>query len=74
MRKSKAKDFLSWYETVAKNEVFDNRRVLERYCQAGVTVLWEACRNFGRHFLPIGNMEVYLESTIIASAYNKVFR
>jgi hypothetical protein len=29
----------AWYETVAKTEVFDNRRVLERYCQADETVL-----------------------------------
>jgi len=25
--------FLSWYETFAKKEVFDNRHVFERYCQ-----------------------------------------
>jgi len=25
MRESKTKEFLSWYETVAKNEIFDNR-------------------------------------------------
>jgi hypothetical protein len=29
--------FLSWYETVAKTEVFDISRLLERYCQDDVT-------------------------------------
>jgi hypothetical protein len=41
MHESERKEFLSWYETVAKTEVFDNRRILERYCQADVTVLRE---------------------------------
>jgi hypothetical protein len=59
---------------VAKKEVFDNRRVLESYCQAGVTVLRDVCRIFRRHFLQIGNVEVFLESMAIASAHNKVFR
>jgi hypothetical protein len=68
MHESEKKEFLSWYETVAKTEVFDNRRMLERYCQADVTVLREACRTFRKHFLQIGNVEVFLESMTIASA------
>jgi hypothetical protein len=68
------KGFLSWYETVTKKEVFGNRRVLESYCQADATVLREACRTFRKHFLQIGNIEVFLESLTIASASNKVFR
>jgi hypothetical protein len=39
MRESERKEFLSWYETVAMTEVFDNRRILESYCQADVAVL-----------------------------------
>jgi hypothetical protein len=35
--------FLPWYEG-QKNEVFDNRRILESYCQDDVNVLREACR------------------------------
>jgi hypothetical protein len=34
MRESETKEFLSWYVTVDKTEVFDNRRMLENYCQA----------------------------------------
>jgi hypothetical protein len=74
MYESERKQFLSCYETVAKKKVFDKRRVLESYCQADVTVLREACRTFRRHFLLIGNMEMFFEIMTIASACNKVFR
>jgi hypothetical protein len=47
-----------WYETTAKNYVFDNRLVLERYCLADVTLLGEASRTLRRTFLQIGNVEV----------------
>jgi hypothetical protein len=30
MRKSERMEFLSWYETSARNEIFDNKRVMER--------------------------------------------
>jgi hypothetical protein len=46
MHESERKEFLSWYETVVKKEVFDNRRVLGSYCQGDVKVLREACRKF----------------------------
>jgi hypothetical protein len=74
MREAERKEFLSWYVTVAKTEVFDNRRMLENYCQADVAVLREACQTFRKHFLQIGNAEVFLESMTIASACNKLFR
>ena len=74
MHESERTEFLSWYETVVKKEVFDNRRVLESYCQADVMLLREARRTFRQHFLLIGNVEVFLESMTIASACNKVFR
>jgi hypothetical protein len=74
MRDSERKDFLSWFETVAKTEVFDNRRMLENYRQADVTVLLEASPTFRKLFLEIGNVEVFLEGMTIASACNKVFR
>ena len=32
------KEFLAWYET-HKSDLFDNRLVLEEYCQDDVTVL-----------------------------------
>ena len=39
MGASEKREFLSWYETNVKNEVFDNRLVMESYCQVDVTVL-----------------------------------
>jgi len=74
MHESKRKEFMSWYETTTKKEVFDNKRVLEHYYQADVTVLREACRTFCRHFLQIGNADVFLESITIALACDKLFR
>ena len=71
---SERKEFLTWCESVAKTEVFENRRMLERYCMTDVTVLREACRTFRKHFLQLGNVEVFLESMTIALACNKVFR
>ena len=54
--------------------VFDNKRVLEAYCQDDVSVLREACRVFWREFIQIGNFEVFLESVTNTSACNKVMR
>ena len=64
---------MAWYnkETL---KVFDNRHVLEQYCQHDVTVLQQACRVFRREFLEIGNTEVFLEALTLASACNKVLR
>lgn len=74
MHESERNEFLAWYEIVAKKDVFDNRRVMERYCQDDVAVLREACPKFRRPFLQIGNVDVFIESMIIASACNIVFR
>jgi hypothetical protein len=73
MSVSERSDFLAWYEG-QKIEVFDNRRVLESYCQDDVTVLRQACQVFRREFLHIANIEVFQESITIASACNKVLR
>ena len=64
------RDFLAWYES-QKEPIFDNRRVLESYCQDDVTVLRQVCEVFRREFMQIGNLEVFLESIIIAFACNK---
>jgi hypothetical protein len=48
--------------------------MLGNYCQADVSVLREACRTFRKHFLEIGNVEVFHESMTIASASNKVLK
>jgi hypothetical protein len=66
-------DFLAWYER-QKSEPFDNRRVLESYCQDDVTDLWQECRVFRREFLHIGIIEIFQESLTIASACNKLLR
>jgi hypothetical protein len=66
-------EFVAWYAS-QKDAVFDNRRVLEEYSQAEVTVLRQACRVFRRDFMHIGNIDVYVAAITIASACNKVLR
>ena len=65
-------EFLARYEG-QRSEVFDNRNVLDAYCQDEITVLRQACQFFRREFIQIGN-DVYLESITIAPACNKVLR
>jgi len=60
-------EFMTWYEG-QKNRVFDNKLVLEKYCQDDVTVLRQACQIFRREFIEICNIEVFLESFTIAYA------
>jgi hypothetical protein len=43
-------NFLAWYEG-QKDVVFDNKRVLEAYCQDDVSVLREACCVLRREFV-----------------------
>ena len=66
-------EFLTWYKGQADN-VFDNRQVLESYCQDDVAVLRQACQIFRRELMTVGHIDVFLESITIASACNKVFR
>jgi len=70
MSLSERREFMTWYDD-QKNKVFDNRLVLEKYCQDDVTVLRQACQIFRREFIEIGNIEVFLESFTITSACNK---
>jgi len=70
---SERREFLSWYKT-QKDIVFDNRRVLEQFCQDDVTVLRQACQILRRDFIETGNVDVFLDSCTIASACNKVVR
>ena len=51
----------AWYEG-QKFDVFDNRRVLDSYCQDDLNVLREACRVLKREFLQTGNIDVLLDS------------
>ena len=73
MSEGDRREFMAWYSK-EKFKVFDDRHVLEQYCQDDVTVLRQACRVFRREFLAIGNIEVFLETLTIASACNKVLR
>jgi len=55
MREDERKEFLVWYE-IQKSQTFDNRHVLESYCQDEVTVLRQAFRVFRREFMQIGHI------------------
>ena len=72
-REEEKREFLVWYDS-QRSEIFDNRHVLETYCQDDVTVLRQACRVFRREFLHIGNIDVFVEAITIASACNKFLR
>jgi hypothetical protein len=67
------KEFLSWCAE-QKDEVFDNRHVLEQYCQDDFTVLREACQIFRSDFMEIVNINIFLDTVTIASACHKVLR
>ena len=54
--------------------VFDNKRVLEAYCQDDMSVLREACRVLRREFIQTGNIDVFLEYVTIAMPCNKMMR
>ena len=66
-------EFLEWYDS-QRSVLFDNRIVLEAYCQDDVTVLRHGCQVFRRNILQVGNINVFHKSVTIASACNKVLR
>ena len=74
MGEGERREIFAWYESQKSETIFDNRRVLESYCQDDVTLLRKACKVFRREFMSIGNLEVFLEKIIIASACKKVLR
>jgi len=49
-RQDERKEFLVSYES-QRSQTFENRHVLESYCQDDVTVLRQACRVFRREFM-----------------------
>ena len=61
MSAGERKEILEWYES-QRSVLFDNRHVLETYCQDHVTVLRQACRMFRREFLEVGSMDVFHDS------------
>lgn len=67
--------FLKWYaEENAKNEIFNNNFELKKYCRIDVYILRMACTKFMESFMSNNSVEVFFESTTIASACSKVFR
>jgi hypothetical protein len=73
MSETERNEFSAWYEGQRGNQ-FNNRRVLEEYCHADVTVLRQASQIFRREFMRVGNIDAFLESFTLASACNRVFR
>jgi hypothetical protein len=73
MSENERREFFEWYADV-KDETFDNRKQLERYCQIDVSILKQACCEFRNLFLKIGGIDIFQEAITIASACNKVFR
>jgi G:T-mismatch repair DNA endonuclease (very short patch repair protein) len=66
-------EFLPCYDE-QKSVVFNNRQMLESYCQDDVTVLRQACQVFRNEFMGIANIDVFQESVTISSACNMVLR
>ena len=56
MSEDERREFMDWYNK-EKVKVFDNRRVLEQYCQDDITVLRKACRVFRSELLEIGGTD-----------------
>ena len=52
MGESERREFCEWYAS-QRDVLFDNKRVLEEYCQQDVTVLRQACQIFRRNFMVI---------------------
>jgi len=73
MSSSERTEFPAWYED-QKFLVFDNKRVLEAYCQNDISVLRQNCQVFRRELIYIGNIETFLEAITISSACNRVLR
>jgi hypothetical protein len=60
MKVSERREFMTRNEE-RRDEVFDNRQVLEQYCQDDGSVLREACQILRRDFTEIGNIHVFLD-------------
>ena len=70
MSGSERSEFLSWYMG-QKDVVFDNKCVLEAYCQDDVSVLREACCVLRREFIHIGI--TFFSQTVTIVCCVKVF-
>ena len=73
MSESERSEFLACHEG-QKFEVFDNRRVLEFYCQCEICFLREACQVLRRESIQIVNINVFIECITIGSACNMLLR
>ena len=61
MGESEREEYTSWYDA-EKHKVFDNRCVLEKYCQDDVTVLRQEYQMFRRLFMDVRHVDIFLES------------
>jgi len=59
MVEGERREFMALYNE-QKVKVFDNRHVLEQYCQDDVTVLGQTCRVVRQEFLDFEKIEVFL--------------
>lgn len=75
MSTNERKAFLQWYEEEnSKNALFNNNAELIKYCRIDVDILRLACVKFMDSFQNENSVDVFFESTTIASACSKVFR
>uniref|UniRef100_A0A1B0GJ30 DNA-directed DNA polymerase n=1 Tax=Lutzomyia longipalpis TaxID=7200 RepID=A0A1B0GJ30_LUTLO len=66
-------DFLQWYSSV-KNNIFNNKEELIRYCRQDVKILMKGCLNFMFSFIETTDVNPFLEAITIADAVMKVYR
>lgn len=75
MNVKERKAFLTFYEEEKlKGLLFNNKAELEKYCRIDVNILRIACVKFMETFSNTNDVDVFFESTTIASACSKVFR
>ena len=73
MKPEKRERFLKWYEE-HKNNTFNFRDEMEKYCKSDVDILRRGCGEFRKAFLDSDDIDPFLEATTLAQACNKAWR
>lgn len=73
MSKEKYSKFIEWYNSV-KDQTFNNRDELIKYCRQDVQILRAGCLNFMLQFLNTTSINPFLQAITIADAVMKVYR
>nr|XP_042911388.1 uncharacterized protein LOC107451653 [Parasteatoda tepidariorum] len=60
------KSFLKWYEE-HKDDVFDFKKEMERYCRSDVDILSKCCLEFRHQFIELAGVDPFCYVTIAAS-------